>query len=169
MMKLVKRKKGFTLVELLIVIAIISILTIVTVGQFQTARARARDAQRKGDLSNMTKALEMYYADLGVFPDATDINLLLETGGEFKDGDYTYMKVVPTEKKLSTDFCYKTNEVPGVEPTKFGLFGNLEVTSDKDCTDDVTGDIHEYECGGVMYCYGLTSPNTILDEDGTLE
>jgi hypothetical protein len=88
----------------------------------------------------------------------------LQSGSEFKDGDYTYMKVVPTEKKLDTDFCYKTN----ADNTAYGLFGNLEVTSDIDCSS-ANGVKHTYDCEGVDYCYGLTSPNTKLTIDGTLE
>ena len=65
---MVKQNSGFTLIELLVVITIMSILTVITVSQFQSARQKARDVQRKSDLSSVTKALEMYYADYGRFP-----------------------------------------------------------------------------------------------------
>lgn len=169
-MKSVKRNKGFSLVELLVVIAIISILTMVTVSQFTTARQRARDAQRKGDLSNLAKSLQMYYTDYGKFPDPDTINPLLVNGGEFKDGDYIYMKVVPKEKTLtSRPFCYKVDDE--TNPIKYGLFAQLEVTSDSDCV--MNGSEGSYGCdpggGEVKYCYGIVSPNTKLTVDGGLE
>lgn len=57
------RKTGFTLIELLVVIAIISGLSALLVPNFMGARERARDAQRKSDLKQIQKALEMYRQD----------------------------------------------------------------------------------------------------------
>jgi general secretion pathway protein G len=56
-------KKGFTLIELLVVIAIIGMLSALLVPNFMGARERARDAQRKSDLKQIQKALEMYRQD----------------------------------------------------------------------------------------------------------
>jgi general secretion pathway protein G len=55
--------KSFTLIELLVVIAIISSLSALLVPNFMSARERARDAQRKSDLKQIQKALEMYKLD----------------------------------------------------------------------------------------------------------
>lgn len=60
--------KGFTLLELLIVIAVIGILSSVVLGSVQSSRAKARDAIRKQDLHNLEIALAMYYADKGEYP-----------------------------------------------------------------------------------------------------
>lgn len=57
------KKTGFTLIELLVVIAIISSLSALLVPNFMAARERARDAQRKSDLKQIQKALEMYKQD----------------------------------------------------------------------------------------------------------
>lgn len=54
-------KKGFTLIELLVVIAIIGILAAVVMVSLNSARGKARDAQRKSDVVNISLALEMYY------------------------------------------------------------------------------------------------------------
>ncbi len=59
---------GFTLIELLVVIAIIGGLTALFVPNFMGARERARDSQRKSDLKQIQKALEMYRQDNLLFP-----------------------------------------------------------------------------------------------------
>ncbi|MBI2195693.1 MAG: type II secretion system protein [Candidatus Levybacteria bacterium] len=64
----VKREKGFTLVELLIVIAIIGVLTTLLMANFIGVRQRARDAQRKSDLRQIQSALELYRSDQGSYP-----------------------------------------------------------------------------------------------------
>jgi len=151
-------RKAFTLVELLVVIAIISILTIITVSQFQTAKRKANDVARKGDLSALSKALMMYYADLNEFPDELD----LTTGGEFKDGSYTYMKVTPKERNASLPpFCYVVDN--STAQKKFALFAQLENTADSECF----GHTYTAPCSAKTYCFAFTSPNTSLNADGT--
>lgn len=63
-----KINNGFTLLELLVVIAIIGILTTLLFANFNAARQRGRDAQRKADLRNLQTALRIYYNDNGGFP-----------------------------------------------------------------------------------------------------
>ncbi len=54
-------KKGFTLIELLVVIAIIGTLSGLVLVSMTSVRAKARDARRKSDVSQIMKALELYY------------------------------------------------------------------------------------------------------------
>jgi general secretion pathway protein G len=57
------KMRGFTLIELLVVISIIGVLTGLVTFNFQQARVRARDVQRKSELGVIRDALEMYKND----------------------------------------------------------------------------------------------------------
>ena len=56
-----KKIFGFSLTELLIVISIIGILMSITIVGFKSIKAKARDGQRKTDLSSMQAGLESFY------------------------------------------------------------------------------------------------------------
>lgn len=62
-------KKGFTLLELLVVIGIITILIVFGATSYSTAQKKSRDAKRKSDLKAIQSALEQYYSICGyVYP-----------------------------------------------------------------------------------------------------
>jgi prepilin-type N-terminal cleavage/methylation domain-containing protein len=58
-----KRNKGFTLIELMIVIAIIGILAAIAIPQFAAYRTRGFNSTSLSDLRNMVTAEEAYFAD----------------------------------------------------------------------------------------------------------
>ena len=55
------RSRGFTLVELLIVIVIITLLAVLTTVNLRGSQANARDTERKNDVDNIVRGLEGYY------------------------------------------------------------------------------------------------------------
>ena len=67
-MKFFKNKKGFTLVELVVVIAILGILAGIAVPRFMDATATARGAKVIADLRTIDSAATMYYAKEGTYP-----------------------------------------------------------------------------------------------------
>lgn len=66
-----KSVRGFTIVELLIVIVVIAILAAITVVAYNGIQSRARDTQRVSDISTFLKGLENYRTINGAYPAAT--------------------------------------------------------------------------------------------------
>lgn len=64
-----KAQQGFTIIELLIVIAIIGILAGLVLNNFQGAQAKARDVQRRADVNAIHGKLEEYYNNNNGYPD----------------------------------------------------------------------------------------------------
>ena len=73
-----KREQGFTLIELIVVMAIILILTMVAVPRFTAMVKTAREAALKQDLQVMRQAISAYTMDKGKAPQSLDE--LVQTG-----------------------------------------------------------------------------------------
>lgn len=63
-----KSSSGFTLVELLIVIVVIAILAAISIVSYNGIQERSRKSHLATDISNIKKAMEMYKADHGQYP-----------------------------------------------------------------------------------------------------
>lgn len=66
------RNRGFSLVEILLVIVIIGVLAVIAIPQFISYRSQAVDAQLKSDLRNAAVAVEGYFAKRSVYPSSID-------------------------------------------------------------------------------------------------
>jgi type II secretion system protein G len=62
------KQRGFTIVELLIVIVVIAILAAIVIVAYQGIQGRARDSARLSDMKMIMKALEVYKTNTGSYP-----------------------------------------------------------------------------------------------------
>ncbi len=68
MVSLKNKSKGFTIVELLIVIVVIGILATLVIVTFTGIQQKARDSKRKTDVGAVQAALESYYSSNNTYP-----------------------------------------------------------------------------------------------------
>ena len=67
-----RQSRGFTLVELLVVLSIMVILASIGLAQYRNSIIRANEAVLKEDLFRMRDAIDQYYADKGQYPSTID-------------------------------------------------------------------------------------------------
>jgi len=67
-----RRERGFTIIELLVVLSIIVILSTMGMAQYRNSVIRSREAVLKEDLFRMNDAIDQYYADRGQYPGTLD-------------------------------------------------------------------------------------------------
>lgn len=63
-----RKQKGFTVIEMLVVIVIIGILAAITAVSYASVQQRSRDTTRTSDIREVQKALEKYHAANGMYP-----------------------------------------------------------------------------------------------------
>lgn len=101
---------GFTLVEVLVVIATIGLLSVVAVVSFSGARLRSRDSKRVAYVKQVSSALELYYLQNGYYPTT------LTSGQNLVAGTTTYLNPVPSNPTPRTDgSCPNQNFVYNVK------------------------------------------------------
>lgn len=158
-----RNTRGFTLVELMVVVTIIAILSAIAVSSYTNVLKQGRDSKRLSDLKLIQSALEEYYADQVYYPmievDCTSgfftINCPLKNPG----GSRTYLNNIPVDP-LSSNPQYNYQPLPtqptncdnsGVTKcTKYCIHAKMEVPgrlSDSGCTTHPSG-----------YDYGVSKP-----------
>jgi len=166
-------RRGFTLIEILVVIAIIGILSSVVLASLAVSRAKARDARRIADLEEVKKALELYYDSNGTYPETQTGSVLpnvLKTQG--------FIAQIPVSPPGVNPYKYYGTEIVGGQlrnvpvglPTGFVLDAQLERTDNVALTADVDVLLYTNVGGGPM-AYGasvdcgdtLSSPERCFD------
>lgn len=123
-----QKSRGFTMIEVLIVIATLALL--VTAGMFYIYpnMARGRDGKRMSDLSKIKIAFEDYYNDNECYPPITTLESYC--GGTPNGALDPYMQSVPCDPKDRTPYVYKivgTANGSCGGPTKgYQVYANLE-------------------------------------------
>ncbi|MFA6365327.1 MAG: type II secretion system protein [Candidatus Paceibacterota bacterium] len=87
-----KPQAGFTLIEMLVVVAIVGLLSSTLLVGLGDARRKARDARRIADLRQVQNGLENYYSEQRQYPKADDL--------------YTIIQGLPTDPQGNGQYAY---------------------------------------------------------------
>jgi len=142
--KINKKRFGFTLVEMLVVISIIGILSAVLAGGYVNSQKSARDVARKLSLKSISDTLSVYYSDYGVYPHTPeiDINDLIDDQNQLTKNGVVYIKKMPKETKDGVaQIFYEVGRAPTYK--SFRLYTNLENDEDGSCYKDSLGVIED--------------------------
>lgn len=114
-------ERGFTLIELMIVVAIIAILAGILIPNFVNARAQAQTAACESNLRSIATALELYYADNQVYPTASAASVspaLLTSSG------VAYLNNTPKDPAAQTSgaaYALTTTQATGGSPATYTI------------------------------------------------
>lgn len=156
---------GFSLIELLIVIAVVGVLAagLMTVLNPVAYLQKSADAKRKTDLSEVQKALELYYQDNNRYPDYIQTdgrirglnNQPVEWGGSFSP----YMQKLPADPDSGKRYVYYS-ETNG---SSYWLYAALDRgTKDTATCKGQNGACQTrggFTCGNTACNYGVSSSN----------
>ncbi|MCR4285816.1 MAG: type II secretion system GspH family protein [Candidatus Kaiserbacteria bacterium] len=141
-----RAERGFTLVEIVLVIGVIAVLSAVVIGNLGEAKKKPRDAKRISDLGQIQLALRMYKDVHEAYP--TGANYVGDVGkiGEGNDIDTVLQKYLPTAFKDSMQdsdsnygYYYDSNYDCSGVPKKVLYAKSMELQASSNWTD-VCGD-----------------------------
>lgn len=156
--------KGFTLIEMVIVIAVIGILMGIAFGGVRNVQGSARDTKRQSDLKTVQTYLELYYNKFGHYPGdkagATgnevnvawgDFRTIMETSGIVQNG----AKDIPNDPLTVNTYYYSSSKTDD-ENTTYVLGTKMERGIPSSSVDgNTTGKILSIDsltCKKDIYC-----------------
>jgi prepilin-type N-terminal cleavage/methylation domain-containing protein len=134
------KKNGFTLIELLVVIAIIAILTGIIITGLVGSRAKARDAKRASDLSQIALAIEQYFDRCDQYPsnaipglpDISNTSLPPLTANNGCPNGVTlanFISVMPADPTGGSTYIYQYSINSNTTPIDYVIYATFESTN----------------------------------------
>lgn len=152
-----KNKKSFTLIELIVVIAILAGFVALLFPNFMEVRMKARDVQRKSDMKTIQKAFELYKQNqsLPIYPTG-----LPAACAALSDSNGVYIQKMPPDPLTRCGVDAKNYYyVRNADPTRYTLAACIENTKDIEtvtCPADFATNT-SFTCTGNK-CYQLNEP-----------
>ncbi len=170
-------KKAFTLIELLVVVSIIGVLTAIVLTQFNVVKARARDAKRISDISQMQLIVQQYFDRCNQYPSATGtgsnagLNISSSVGCPAGVTLGTFLTQLPTPPVEVSDnanpytYRYMVHTTSGINDDYY-IVARLEQWN-KALDDDLDGTIPATTAGWTGWAIGNNFATMIVNDDRT--
>ncbi len=147
------KNSGFTLIELMITIAIIALLTSIIITSAGPSRSKSRDLKRISDMGQLQLALELYFDRCKHYPitleTGNSANVCTVSSGASVNVD-TYISQIPTAPSPST-YTYITDSAHD----DYVLYTTLE--NAVDAQKDSLSDSHKPSFASAIACYSATN------------
>lgn len=114
------RTKGFTLIELMVVVLIIGLIASGVLINVNKSRKQARDAKRISDINTGASALAAYYADKHAYPITNEISKLVSEG---------YIQSMPQDPLSPESGWVYTYSSSGSPPNTYNLWSKMELNT----------------------------------------
>ena len=123
-----KKEKGFTLVELMVVIIILAVLTGIAIPSYLALRNRARIQATRSEMQNIATAIAIYEADTGGLPATGLAALTTALQTEPVAGEGAYMSPVPQTDAWDVLYVYVLVDASHYTLTSTGGAADIVVT-----------------------------------------
>ena len=144
-------KSGLTLIELVVVMAILAVLSTVIGGNLLSSISKGRDSKRKQDLQSIAKALEIYYYDYKAYP-TPPMDIWGQQFVNDTDPSIIYMSKLPVDPSYpNSTYCYESNG----SGSYFRIYANLENANDP----QILTPTQECAMDSLQYNYAISSTN----------
>ena len=150
MISLNKQTKGFTIVELLIVIVVIGILAGLVITTYNGIQQKARNTERTTDLKTFQSQLEAYYANNGRYPSSADLGSTSGTNVTWAQANLKGMDKETLRDPKGSDFSLATSATANkyaYAPAPSGC----DDSGSNDCTSYVLTAVPEGGGSNVVY------------------
>jgi prepilin-type N-terminal cleavage/methylation domain-containing protein len=141
-------RKGFTLIEILIVVAIIGLLTSVALVGLGAFRERGRDTRRIADLRETQNALELYYTKYQRYPALAGGDSWESLKNSLIGGGIGVATI--SNDPLSPARTYRYGVAP--DGQNYVLAADLEDDGNPALKDDPDGNLYGVDCSDPRYC-----------------
>jgi general secretion pathway protein G len=115
-----KLKRGFTFIELMVVMVVIALLLSLALPRYFDGLERGKEAVLREDLATMRDAIDHYHADKGVYP--SSLEMLVEQ---------RYLRFVPEDPMTGSKESWEMVPLPDSAPGVYDIrSGSQEVAKD---------------------------------------